>query len=74
MKGFKKDGDPKYEFMVDLNLTASQYGILSGPAFTAIYSILGLFMGVLTDRMNRKMLLAISAICWSACTAVSGLT
>ena len=36
--------DPTYDMKLELNMTGRQYGILSGIAFAALYSIVGLFM------------------------------
>ena len=33
----------------DLNLSDSQFGLLTGPIFVFFYSIMGLFMGALAD-------------------------
>ena len=75
-KGFvgegDKKGDPKYEISAaypDLNVW---YGVLSGLAFTASYSVAGLFAGVISDMVNRKVFIGIVGICWSACTFGTG--
>ncbi len=57
----------------DLNLSDSQFGLLTGPIFVFFYSIMGLFMGALADRVNRPRLIAAGLILWSALTAVSGM-
>jgi len=49
------------------------YGILSGLAFAASYSICGIFAGILSDIVNRKMLMAFVCIMWSLCTLLSGI-
>ena len=48
------------------------YGVLSGLAFTASYSIAGIFAGVISDKVNRKIFIGISAILWSSCTFLTG--
>jgi len=51
---------------------ASYYGVLAGPAFAASYSICGIFAGVISDRVNRKIFIGICCILWSICTLLSG--
>ena len=43
--------------MPDLGLTNTQFGLLTGLIFIA-YSIAGLFMGTLADKVNRTRLIA----------------
>jgi MFS family permease len=50
------------------------YGVLSGAAFTIAYSISGIFMGLLSDRFNRKKILGIACILWSLTQCVSSQT
>ncbi|MGB1245759.1 MAG: MFS transporter, partial [Porticoccaceae bacterium] len=59
--------------ITDLNLSDSQFGLLTGPIFVFFYSIMGLFMGALADRVHRPRLIAAGLVLWSALTAVSGL-
>ena len=56
----------------DLNLTNTEFGLLTGLVFLFFYSTMGLFMGVLADRVNRTRLIAIGLAAWSALTALSG--
>ena len=56
----------------DLNLSDSQFGLLTGPIFVFFYSIMGLFMGALADRVHRPRLIAAGLMLWSLLTAVSG--
>ena len=56
----------------DLNLTDSQFGLLTGLIFVFFYVLMGLFMGALADRVNRPRLIAAGLILWSVLTAVSG--
>lgn len=58
--------------ITDLNLSDSQFGMLTGPIFVFFYSIMGLFMGALADRVHRPRLIAAGLILWSLLTAVSG--
>jgi MFS family permease len=57
----------------DLNLSDSQFGLLTGPIFVFFYSIMGLLMGALADRVHRPRLIAAGLLLWSALTAVSGM-
>ena len=45
----------------DLGLTNTQFGLLTGLIFIFFYSVAGVFMGVLADRVNR---LALSPRVW----------
>ncbi|NJN51712.1 MAG: MFS transporter [Gammaproteobacteria bacterium] len=56
----------------DLGLTNAQFGWLTGFAFIVFYAAMGLFMGVLADRVNRPRLVAVGLALWSVLTAVSG--
>jgi MFS family permease len=56
----------------DLNLSDSQFGLLTGPIFVFFYSIMGLFMGALADRVHRPRLIAAGLFLWSGLTAASG--
>lgn len=54
-------------------IDTAEYGILSGPAFTAVYVCAGLAAGRMTDTMNRKNLLSAALVVWSLATAAMGL-
>jgi MFS family permease len=56
----------------DLELSDTQYGLLTGFVFNTFYCFFGLLMGTLADRVNRVRLIAFGLIIWSALTAVSG--
>lgn len=58
--------------ITDLKLSDSQFGLLTGPIFVFFYSIMGLFMGALADRVHRPRLIAAGLMLWSLLTAVSG--
>jgi len=49
------------------------YGVLSGLAFTGPFAILGVFAGIVSDNVNRKLIVVICGCAWSACTLVSGI-
>ena len=57
----------------ELELTNTQYGILSGLAFIVFYSIMGIIMGALADRVNRPKFMAFGVALWSVLTAASGM-
>jgi len=56
----------------DLQLTNAEFGLLTGLAFIVFYVVMGLFMGVLADIVNRPRLVAVGLALWSALTAISG--
>ena len=56
----------------ELNLTDTQYGLLTGLVFLLFYAVAGLFMGMLADLSNRPKLIAGAIAVWSVMTAISG--
>ena len=58
--------------MPDLNLSATEFGLLTGLVFIFFYSFMGLFMGALIDMFNRTRLIAAGLALWSILTAISG--
>ncbi len=56
----------------DLDLTNTQLGLLIGLAFAAFYTILGIPLAFLADRMNRVTLLSLALAVWSGFTALTG--
>ncbi len=56
----------------ELELTNTQFGLLTGFSFILFYSVAGLFVGALADRLHRPRLLAAGLAIWSILTAVSG--
>ncbi len=59
--------------MPDLQLTNTEFALLTGLVFIFFYSFMGLFMGALADKVNRTRLLAAGLGLWSALTALSGM-
>ena len=57
----------------DLGLTDGQFGLLSGIAFAALYSTLGIPLARLADRGIRVKLIAACLVVWSIMTFSSGL-
>ncbi len=57
----------------DLGLTNTQFGLLTGFAFIIFYSLMGLFMGAIADRVHRPRFISFGVALWSILTAVSGM-
>jgi MFS family permease len=58
---------------VDLQLSDTQLGFLSGIAFALFYSILGVPIARWADRGNRVVIISISCAMWSAAVALCAL-
>lgn len=58
---------------LDLALTDTQIGLLSGFAFAIFYTTLGIPIGRLADRRSRRHIISIGIFCWSLTTAACGL-
>ncbi len=56
----------------DLDLSLTQYGMLSGIAFAAIYCVFGIPIARLADKGNRRNVIAVSVTVWSIFTALCG--
>jgi MFS family permease len=56
----------------ELGLTDTQVGLTQGLAFAAFYTLLGLPMGAIVDRFNRRNLIVVGITLWSAMTALCG--
>ena len=56
----------------DLELTNTEFGLLTGLVFLTFYSAAGLFMGALADTVNRTRFIAVGLALWSILTAASG--
>jgi len=54
----------------DLGVTDTQIGLLQGFAFALFYTFLGVPIGWLADRMNRRNIIAIGVVFWSIMTAL----
>lgn len=61
------------EIVAELNLTRTQFGIVSGLAFTVPYALTALAAGVLADKYGRTRVMAAGLFTWSAFTALSGM-
>lgn len=58
----------------DLGFSDTQIGLLTGLGFSLLYSLLGIPIARLADRMDRVRIIAIATGTWSAMTAVTGAT
>ena len=59
---------------LDLGLTDSGIAFLTGPPLALFYVAFGIPISWLADRTNRRNILAISLVTWSAFTAACGLS
>ena len=57
----------------EFNLSDTELGILSGPAFTALYALVALPLAIISDRVSRKGVIAVSLATFSAMSALCGL-
>ncbi len=58
----------------DLMLSDTQFSLLHGFAFAIFYTLMGLPLGWLADRSNRRRLISAGILLWSIMTAVCGIT
>ena len=58
---------------LELGLSDTQLGLLTGFAFAAFYATLGIPIARYADRSNRRNLIALALAVWSGMTALSGL-
>ena len=56
----------------ELDLSNFEFGLLAGLVFMFFYAFMGLFMGVIADRVNRTRLIAFGLGLWSFLTMLSG--
>ncbi|MEQ8745860.1 MFS transporter [Pyruvatibacter sp.] len=58
---------------LDLGLSDTQMGFMTGLAFALFYATLGMPVAFLADRWNRRNIIAIAVAIWSLMTALGGL-
>ena len=58
----------------DLHASDTEMGLLSGVYFSIFYLIAGIPLARLADTTNRRNLIALSLVAWSAATMACGLT
>lgn len=56
----------------DLGLSDTQMSLLLGVSFAAIYTLAGIPAGYFLDRFNRRNLLFVAVLLWTAMTGLSG--
>lgn len=61
------------EIVAALDLSRTQFSIVSGVAFTVPYALTALAAGVLADRYGRTRIMAAGLVTWSVFTAFSGM-
>ncbi len=59
---------------IDLNLSDTQIGFITGFAFTIVYASFGLPIARLADRYSRRTIISLALSFWSLMTAACGLT
>lgn len=57
----------------DLNLTDTEFSLLAGMAFALFYAVMGLVLGRVADKRNRRNMIIIGMLLWSAATIGCGL-
>lgn len=60
------------DMKVDLDLSDTQLGLLTGIAFSLFYSIMGVPIARWSDRGNRIRIIGITTIAWSGAVAMCG--
>ena len=55
-----------------LNLSDAQFGVIGGTAFAILYSVLGVPLALLADRVGKTSVIAGSLVVWSGFTALCG--
>jgi MFS transporter, Spinster family, sphingosine-1-phosphate transporter len=61
------------DIKVDLQLSDTQLGVLSGIAFALFYSVMGVPIARWADRGNRVTIISLTAALWSAAVALCGM-
>lgn len=56
----------------DLQITDTQFGLLSGLAFSIFYATMGIPIASLSDRVSRPLVIATGIAVWSIATAACG--
>ena len=58
---------------MELGLSDTQIGLMTGLAFAIFYTVLGIPLARLADRANRTSIIAVALVVWSAMTALCGM-
>jgi MFS family permease len=56
----------------DLHLTDTEFGVLGGPPFALLYSVLAIPFAFLADRTSRSRVIAVAVAFWSVFTGLCG--
>jgi len=56
----------------EFQLSDTQLGLLSGPAFAIFYTLFGLPIARWSDRSSRTSIIAVAVVVWSGMTALTG--
>jgi len=56
----------------DLELSNTQFGLLTGAVWVLSYGVMAVVCGALADRHSRTRIISVGMLIWSACTAASG--
>ncbi len=56
----------------DFQISDTQFGLLTGPAFAIFYTLFGLYCARIADSRSRKGLIAVGLALWSLMTTLSG--
>ncbi len=65
--------DPLHNMKKALDMSEQGYALVTGSIFTLINSIIGLLMGYMADRFNRKWLLFSTTIIYTLMTMACAL-
>ncbi|UZE49838.1 MFS transporter [Rhodopseudomonas sp. P2A-2r] len=57
----------------DFGLSDTQFGLMHGMAFVALYCLCGIPMGWIADCVDRRLMIAAALLFWSVMTAICGL-
>jgi predicted MFS family arabinose efflux permease len=60
------------KIIADLHLTDRQFGVLGGPPFALLYSVLAIPFAFLADRTRRSRVIAVAVAFWSVFTGLCG--
>src|SRR5687768_16030547 len=60
------------DIKIDLDLTDTQLGFLTGIAFALFYSVMGIPIARWADRGNRVTIITVTAALWSGAVALCG--
>lgn len=56
----------------DMHFTDTEFGLLTGIAFSLFYAVMGIPAAMIADRWNRIRLIALACLLWSFFTALCG--